>query len=180
MLVIRNGHIVGEWYQDCEPTTTFNIYSSSKAYTSLAFGLILDDSAKGKLKKPITLDTKVCNEDWLPEALPLSEPTAAPAPAPIKPPETARSPGVVPQAESMASAAKLAAKVIFTFFIAIIRKKRRGRPVNAVLRQWFAFCAEGTRCSALRESALSSAHVKIRRSSVRRAAALRGFDAALV
>jgi hypothetical protein len=32
-------------------------------------------------------------------ALPLKEPIAAPVPAPRRPPDTARSPGVVPQAE---------------------------------------------------------------------------------
>jgi CubicO group peptidase (beta-lactamase class C family) len=54
----------------------FNIYSSSKAYTSLAFGLLLADSAAGKLPggKKLTLDTKVCTKQWLPEALPLPDP----------------------------------------------------------------------------------------------------------
>lgn len=75
LLVIRHGQIVGEWYRGCEPTTKFNIYSSSKAYTSLAFGLLLADSEAGKLPggKKLTLDTKVCTEEWLPEALPLPD-----------------------------------------------------------------------------------------------------------
>src|SRR5579862_7655402 len=75
VLVIRKGYVVGEWYKDATPTTAFNIYSSSKAYTSLAFGLLLKDSEDGKLpgKKKLTLDTKVCNKEWLPEALPLSD-----------------------------------------------------------------------------------------------------------
>lgn len=75
LLVIRRGTIVGEWYRDCKRDTPFNIYSSSKAYTSTAFGLILDDSEKGKLPggKKLTLDTKVCNDEWLPESLPLSD-----------------------------------------------------------------------------------------------------------
>jgi CubicO group peptidase (beta-lactamase class C family) len=79
LLVIRKGQIVGEWYKDCNRTTTFNIYSSSKAYTSLAFGLLLADSSLGKLPgaKNLTLDTKVCNADWLPESLPLSDPRRA-------------------------------------------------------------------------------------------------------
>ena len=79
LLVIRHGQIVGEWYRGCEPTTKFNIYSSSKAYTSLAFGLLLADSDAGKLPggKKLTLDTKVCTEEWLPEALPLSDPRKA-------------------------------------------------------------------------------------------------------
>jgi CubicO group peptidase (beta-lactamase class C family) len=76
LLVIRKGHIVGEWYKNCDKNQTFNIYSSSKAYTSLAFGLVLEDSDAGKLPggKKLTLDTKVCNETWLPESLLLPDP----------------------------------------------------------------------------------------------------------
>jgi len=79
LIVIRKGTIVGEWYQNADRKSTFNIYSSSKAYTSLAFGLLLSDSDAGKLpnKKKLTLDTKVCNEEWLPESLPLSDPKKA-------------------------------------------------------------------------------------------------------
>jgi CubicO group peptidase (beta-lactamase class C family) len=79
LLVIRKGHVVGEWYRDCDRTKTFNIFSSSKAYTSLAFGLLLADSEAGKLAggKKLTLDTKVCNADWLPESLPLPDPRKA-------------------------------------------------------------------------------------------------------
>jgi CubicO group peptidase (beta-lactamase class C family) len=79
LFVIRKGYVVGEWYKDCDRTTAFNIYSSSKAYTSLAFGLLLADSSAGKLPggKNLTLDTKVCNADWLPESLPLPDPRKA-------------------------------------------------------------------------------------------------------
>jgi CubicO group peptidase (beta-lactamase class C family) len=74
LLVIRKGYIVGEWYKDGDGSKTFNIYSSSKAYTSVAYGLLLADSEAGKLKRKITLDTKVFTEDWLPEGLPPSDP----------------------------------------------------------------------------------------------------------
>ena len=79
MIVIRKGTIVGEWYQNGDRNKTFNIYSSSKAYTSLAFGLLLADSEAGKLpgNKKLTLDTRVCNEEWLPESLPLPDPRKA-------------------------------------------------------------------------------------------------------
>jgi len=79
LLVIRRGHIVGEWTKDCDRKKAFNIYSSSKSYTSVAWGLLLKDSEEGKLPggKKITLDTKVCTEEWLPEALPLSDPRKA-------------------------------------------------------------------------------------------------------
>jgi CubicO group peptidase (beta-lactamase class C family) len=79
VLVIRKGYVVGEWYNNATASTTYNIYSSSKAYTSLAFGLLLQDSENGKLpaNKKLTLDTKVCNQEWLPESLPLSDPRRA-------------------------------------------------------------------------------------------------------
>jgi CubicO group peptidase (beta-lactamase class C family) len=76
LLVIRDGWVVGEWYRGCGPTTTFNIYSSSKAYTSVAFGILLDDMARPTADRArvLTLDTPVLNASWLPEALPLSDP----------------------------------------------------------------------------------------------------------
>src|ERR1700687_5005051 len=36
LLVIRKGRVVGEWYRGGDRTTAFNIYSSSKSYTSTA------------------------------------------------------------------------------------------------------------------------------------------------
>ncbi len=75
LLVIRHGTIVGEWYRGGTKASEFNIHSSSKAYTSTAFGLILsdfgDDTAPSA--RPLTLDTKVCNAEWLPESLPLPD-----------------------------------------------------------------------------------------------------------
>jgi len=76
-LVIRHGCIIGEWYKDCPRDQNFNIFSCSKSYTSLAFGLLLADlnerRVNSKNGKKLTLDTKVCNEDWLPESLPLPD-----------------------------------------------------------------------------------------------------------
>jgi CubicO group peptidase (beta-lactamase class C family) len=77
MIVVRKGTVVGEWYRDGDKNKAYNIYSSSKAYTSLAYGLLLADSDAGKLSKKITLDMKVCNEEWLPESLPLPDPRKA-------------------------------------------------------------------------------------------------------
>jgi CubicO group peptidase (beta-lactamase class C family) len=75
LVVIRKGQVVGEWYKDCDKDKPFNIYSSSKAYTSVAFGLLLADSEAGKLPggKKLTLDTKVFTKEWLPEAFPLTD-----------------------------------------------------------------------------------------------------------
>ncbi len=77
LLVIRKGWIVGEWSRGCDRKKAFNIYSSSKAYTSLAFGILLDDVEKGKVAKKLSLDTKVVTEEWLPEAFPLPDPRKA-------------------------------------------------------------------------------------------------------
>ena len=79
LLVIRRGHIVGEWYRGGDRTRAFNIYSSSKSYTSTAYGLILSDFGNGPLPggKALTLDTKVCNPEWIPESLPLPDPRKA-------------------------------------------------------------------------------------------------------
>jgi CubicO group peptidase (beta-lactamase class C family) len=79
LLVIRRGFIVGEWSKDCDRRKAFNLYSSSKSYTSVAWGLLLKDSEEGRLPggKKIALDTKVCTEEWLPESLPLPDPRKA-------------------------------------------------------------------------------------------------------
>lgn len=84
LLVIRRGHIVGEWYNDgwlknWGRDKAPGFYSTTKAYISVAFGLLLQDSEQGKLPggRKLTLDTKVCNEQWMPESLPLSDPRKA-------------------------------------------------------------------------------------------------------
>jgi CubicO group peptidase (beta-lactamase class C family) len=79
LLVIRHGQVVGEWYRDGDRTKAFNIYSSSKSYTSTAFGLILADFGNGPLPggRKLSLDTKVCDEEWIPESLPLPDPRKA-------------------------------------------------------------------------------------------------------
>jgi len=84
MLVIRKGYIVGEWYNSewmerWGRNKAPGFYSTTKAYISTAFGLLLDESERGKLPggKHLTLDTKVCNREWLPESLPLSDPRKA-------------------------------------------------------------------------------------------------------
>lgn len=84
LLVIRRGYVVGEWYNDLWMAEwgrdrSPGFYSTTKAYISTAFGLLLEESRQGKLPggRRLTLDTKVCNAEWLPEALPLSDPRKA-------------------------------------------------------------------------------------------------------
>ena len=50
MVVVRRGHVVGEWYKDGDRAAAFNIYSSSKSYMSTAFGLILADFGTAPVK----------------------------------------------------------------------------------------------------------------------------------
>jgi CubicO group peptidase (beta-lactamase class C family) len=80
-VVIRHGVIVGEWYRGGDRKSEFNIYSSSKAYTSTAFGLILSDfgASATPTGKILSLDTKVCNLEWIPDSLPLPDPRKADA-----------------------------------------------------------------------------------------------------
>jgi CubicO group peptidase (beta-lactamase class C family) len=79
LLVIRRGHVVGEWYKGGDRKAEFNIYSSSKSYTSVAFGLVLSDFGPDRLPdgRALALDMKVCNEAMLPESLPLPDPRKA-------------------------------------------------------------------------------------------------------
>ena len=79
LLVIRRGYVVGEWYRGGDRKKDFLIYSSSKSYTSTAFGMILADFVSDTPGggKPLRLDDKVCNEAWLPETLPLPDPRKA-------------------------------------------------------------------------------------------------------
>ena len=74
-LVIRRGYIVGEWYHGCDRSTTYNIYSSSKSYTTAAFGILIGDAKAGKLPDypDLNLETKIFNKKYLPEALPLTD-----------------------------------------------------------------------------------------------------------
>ena len=80
-VVIRHGLIVGEWYRGGDRKSEFNIYSSSKAYTSTAFGLILSDfgASATPTGKILSLDTKVCNSEWIADSLPLPDPRKADA-----------------------------------------------------------------------------------------------------
>jgi CubicO group peptidase (beta-lactamase class C family) len=77
LLVVRHGWVVGEWYRDADVETPFNIYSSSKAYVSVAFGLLLAEAAAGKASAGLTLDSRVYTERWLPEGMPPSDPRKA-------------------------------------------------------------------------------------------------------
>ena len=79
LLVIRYGYVVGEWYRGCDRSTSWNLYSSSKSYTSTAYGILLGDAKAGRLPedRQLDLETKVFTKELLPEAMPLSDPRKA-------------------------------------------------------------------------------------------------------
>lgn len=75
LLVVRHGWLVYERYygrgnREAIPVTA----SVGKAYTSIASGVML---AEKKAEIPEGLDTKVFNEKYLPEAMPLDDPSRA-------------------------------------------------------------------------------------------------------
>jgi len=75
LLVVRHGWLVYERYygrgnREANPATA----SVGKAYTSIASGIML---AEKKAQIPEGLDTKVFNEKYLPEAMPLDDPAKA-------------------------------------------------------------------------------------------------------
>src|SRR6185295_9478477 len=75
LLVVRHGWLVYERYygrghREAIPVTA----SVGKAYTSIAVGIML---AEKKDKIPEGLDTKVFNEKFLPQTMPLDDPAKA-------------------------------------------------------------------------------------------------------
>ena len=75
LLVVRHGYLVYERYygrgnREAVPATA----SVGKAYTSIAIGIMLSEK---KAEIPEGLDTKVFNEKYLPQAMPLDDPAKA-------------------------------------------------------------------------------------------------------
>ena len=68
VLVLRHGYIVGEWYQNADAKTRWNIRSCSKSFTGTALGILFGES-------DLSLDSR--GYDYLPEGLPLSDPRKA-------------------------------------------------------------------------------------------------------
>ena len=75
VVVVRHGRLAVEWYGvPALPTTTFDVWSCTKSFTGIGFGMLLDDAAYGK---PVgaagfSLDSPACA--FLPEGIPLSDP----------------------------------------------------------------------------------------------------------
>jgi CubicO group peptidase (beta-lactamase class C family) len=75
LLVVRHGYLVFEkYFGRAHRNANPDMASTGKAYTSIACGIMLQEF---KDKIPQGLDTKVFNEKYLPEALPLDDPRKA-------------------------------------------------------------------------------------------------------
>jgi len=50
VVIIRNGYLVTEWYENSALTTTrYDIWSCTKSFTGTAYGILIDDGRRGKL-----------------------------------------------------------------------------------------------------------------------------------
>jgi len=75
VLVIKNGWIVGEWYEK-ENSYAFRQYlaSNGKAFAIVCLGIVIDDSRKGNIPFEIDIESKLYDLQWLSEGFPLSDP----------------------------------------------------------------------------------------------------------
>lgn len=75
LLVVRHGYLVFEkYFGRASRNANPDMASTGKAFTSIACGIMLEEF---KEKLPDGLDTKVFNETFLPQALPLDDPRKA-------------------------------------------------------------------------------------------------------
>jgi CubicO group peptidase (beta-lactamase class C family) len=78
LVVIRHGYLVREWFGvPAMPQTTYDVWSSTKSATGIAYGLLLDASRRHRLPHDaqIGLDSKAY--DFIPEGHPLTDPRKA-------------------------------------------------------------------------------------------------------
>ena len=77
-LVVKNGWIVGEWYNRPDGQQFKNYLSSNgKSFVIALFGVMLEDRNRGELSVDIDLDSRVYDRRWLPQGFPLSDPRKA-------------------------------------------------------------------------------------------------------
>ena len=75
VIVIKDGWVIGEWYNRPE-AETFKTYISSngKSFAMIGFGIMNQDGARGDVNVRIGPESKVYDERWLDEGFPLSDP----------------------------------------------------------------------------------------------------------
>jgi CubicO group peptidase (beta-lactamase class C family) len=75
IVVVRRGLLVREWYAiPGMPGTTYDLRSSTKSVTGIAFGILLEDSRQRRLPDDRTIDLESTAYDYLPEGQPLTDP----------------------------------------------------------------------------------------------------------
>ena len=75
VVVIRNGYLVAEWYENSALTTTrYDIWSCTKSFTGTAYGILFEDCRQGKLPPEKTVDLDTLAYPFIPEGHPLSDP----------------------------------------------------------------------------------------------------------
>ncbi len=77
-IVIKDGWIIGEWYNTPE-ARDFKTYISSngKSFAMSCFGIMVRDSQTSKIDLKIYPEDRVYDKRWLPEGFPLSDPQKA-------------------------------------------------------------------------------------------------------
>jgi CubicO group peptidase (beta-lactamase class C family) len=78
IVVIRHGLLVREWYAiPGMPGTTYDLWSSTKSITGMAYGMLFEDSRLGRLPGGVQIDLESPAYDFIPDGLPLSDPGKA-------------------------------------------------------------------------------------------------------
>ncbi len=78
LLVIRHGYLVREWFGvPAMPQTTYDLWSSTKSATGIAYGLLLDDSRNHRLPHNAQIDLDSKAYSFIPEGYPLTDPRKA-------------------------------------------------------------------------------------------------------
>jgi len=73
--IVRNGYLVREWFGvPAMPATTFDVWSCTKSATSIAFGLLFEESRNQKLPGGFKIDLESAAYGFIPEGRPLSDP----------------------------------------------------------------------------------------------------------
>lgn len=74
VVIVRNGYLVAEWYENSALTTTrYDIWSCTKSFTGTAYGILLDDCRQGKLPPDRTIDLDSPAYAFIPEGHPLTD-----------------------------------------------------------------------------------------------------------
>lgn len=74
MVIVRNGHMVAEWYENpCLATTRFDVWSVTKSFTATAYGILFEDSRQDRLPSGEQIDLDSPVHPFLPEWYPLSD-----------------------------------------------------------------------------------------------------------